>query len=54
MKIFFFIGMFLFLSFITWLWASGIDKMKKDHPDYKGEDFLNEKEDNGSSSTNRS
>jgi len=22
------------------LWANGVDKMKKDHPDYKGEDFL--------------
>jgi len=23
------------------LWIAGIDHMKKNHPDYKGEDFLN-------------
>ena len=23
-------------------WASGIHKMHEEHPDYKGEDFLNE------------
>jgi hypothetical protein len=27
---------------IAFLWVSGIDNMKKNHPDYKGEDFLNE------------
>lgn len=26
---------------IAWLWAGGIDYMMKNHPDYKGEDFLN-------------
>ena len=26
---------------IAWLWAGGIDYMKRNHPDYKGEDFLN-------------
>jgi hypothetical protein len=26
------------------LWAGGIDYMKQNHPDYKGEDFLNENE----------
>lgn len=34
----------LIISFsltIAWLWAGGIDYMKKNHPDYKGEDFLN-------------
>lgn len=34
----------LFLSFlfsIVWLWVGGIDYMSKNHPDYKGEDFLN-------------
>lgn len=30
---------------ITWLWVDGIDYMKKNHPDYKGEDFLNWTED---------
>jgi hypothetical protein len=50
MNTLFFIGLVLFLFIVTWLWASGIDKMKKDHPDYKGEDFLNENEKNGSGS----
>jgi len=26
---------------IAWRWVVGIDYMKKNHPDYKGEDFLN-------------
>ncbi len=25
-------------------WASGITEMHRDHPDYKGDDFLNYKE----------
>lgn len=25
---------------ISWLWVEGISNMKKNHPDYKGEDFL--------------
>jgi hypothetical protein len=28
------------LSFV-WLWVGGIEYMKKNHPEYKGEDFLN-------------
>ena len=32
--------MFLFVACISWLWVSGIDKMKNEHPDYKGDDFL--------------
>ena len=35
---FFFI---IFVGLIAWGWVSGIDKMDKEHPDYKGEDFLN-------------
>jgi hypothetical protein len=27
------------------LWVSGIDYMKNNHPDYKGEDFFNEEDD---------
>jgi hypothetical protein len=27
------------------LWVEGIDYMKKNHPDYKGEDLFNEEED---------
>ena len=37
--IFFF--MFIFVVLISWAWVRGIDNMKKNHPDYKGEDFLN-------------
>jgi hypothetical protein len=29
------------LSPIVYLWVRGIDFMQKNHPDYKGEDFLN-------------
>jgi hypothetical protein len=27
---------------ITYNWVKGIDYMQKNHPDYKGEDFLGE------------
>jgi hypothetical protein len=33
-----------FSGFII-LWVSGIDYMKKNHPDYKGEDLFGEEED---------
>jgi hypothetical protein len=26
---------------LTWLWVGGIDYMRKSHPEYKGDDFLN-------------
>jgi len=26
---------------LAWLWAGGIEYMQENHPDYKGEDFLN-------------
>lgn len=26
---------------LAWLWVKGIDNMQKNHPDYKGEDWLN-------------
>lgn len=29
------------LILISVAWASGIDMMKQQHPDYKGEEFLN-------------
>ena len=32
--------MFLVTVIISYLWVRGIDNMKKNHPDYKGEDFL--------------
>ena len=37
-----FIPFFFFIVLLSWLWVSGINKMKNEHPDYKGEDFLNE------------
>jgi hypothetical protein len=33
--------MFIIIGFISWRWVVGIDYMKKNHPDYKGDDFLN-------------
>ena len=33
--------MFVIIAFISWRWVEGIDYMQKNHPDYKGEDFLN-------------
>lgn len=30
-----------FIFSIAWLWAGGIEYMKRKHPNYKGEDFLN-------------
>ena len=29
------------LGYLCWMWVKGIDYMKENHPDYKGEDFLN-------------
>lgn len=31
----------LVLSPLVYLWVKGIDNMKDNYPDYKGEDFLN-------------
>jgi len=30
------------LMLIVWLWAGGIDYMRENHPDYKGEDLFGE------------
>ena len=27
-------------ALLSWSWVRGIDYMKENHPDYKGEDFL--------------
>jgi hypothetical protein len=32
--------MMVIVGFISWRWVVGIDYMKENHPDYKGEDFL--------------
>jgi hypothetical protein len=33
--------MVVIIAFISWRWVKAIDYMKENHPDYKGEDFLN-------------
>jgi len=33
--------MFTVVAIISWRWVEGIDYMQKNHPDYKGNDFLN-------------
>ena len=35
------IFMVLGTALISWSWVRGIDYMKENHPDYKGEDWLN-------------
>jgi hypothetical protein len=30
-----------FSALISFFWVRGIDHMQKNHPDYKGDDFLN-------------
>jgi hypothetical protein len=35
-----FLVMFVVTAVISWFWVRGIDYMQKNHPDYKGEDFL--------------
>jgi len=38
------IGIIIFilaiLASLVWLWIGGIDYMQKNHPNYRGEDFL--------------
>ena len=29
------------LTYLIWMWIKGIDYMKENHPDYKGDDWLN-------------
>ncbi len=46
--------MFVIIGFISWRWVKAIDYMQKNHPDYKGEDFLNwgtDKEENDNDKT---
>ena len=44
------VGLILFIiaiaASLAWLWAGGIDYMKENHPDYKGEDLFNEEDKN--------
>ena len=49
-----FIIIFMVSALIAWKWVEGIDYMQKNHPDYKGEDFLNwgnDKEENDNDKT---
>jgi hypothetical protein len=32
--------MVIVVGFISWSWTEGIDYMKKNHPEYEGDDFL--------------
>jgi hypothetical protein len=32
------------IALLSWAWVKGIDYMKENHPNYKGEDFLNWRE----------
>jgi hypothetical protein len=43
----------LFSGLIAWRWVEGIDYMQKNHPDYKGEDFLNWSNDDVTKSAGR-
>ena len=29
------------MAYLGWMWIKGIDYMKENHPDYKGDDWLN-------------
>lgn len=43
MESYFIVGIiiFSFSALISFFWVRGIDYMQKNHPDYKGDDFLN-------------
>lgn len=34
--------MVIVIAFISWRWVVGIDFMKENHPDYKGDDLFGE------------
>jgi hypothetical protein len=38
--------MFVVVSAISYLWVRGIDYMKENHPDYKGDDLFGEFDEN--------
>jgi hypothetical protein len=44
-----FLLMFVVGAIISYLWVRGIDFMKENHPDYKGDDFLDWDEDDKNS-----
>lgn len=45
--------MFIVVALISWRWVEAIDYMHKNHPDYKGEDFLNWGDDNNEDDKNQ-
>lgn len=45
--------MFIIVAFISWRWVKAIDYMHKNHPNYKGEDFLNWGDDDVTKSAGR-
>jgi hypothetical protein len=38
--------MFVVVAIISYLWVQGIDYMKENHPDYKGDDLFGEFDEN--------
>jgi len=38
--------MVLVVAILSWVWANGIDYMNENNPDYKGDDFLEDKKQN--------
>ena len=38
--------MFVVVSIISYFWVRGIDYMKENHPDYKGDDLFGEFDEN--------
>jgi len=45
--------MFVITAIISYLWVRGIDNMKNQHPDYKGNDFLNFEDDEKENNNNK-
>lgn len=41
-----YILMFVVIAIISYLWVRGIDYMKENHPDYKGDDLFGEFDEN--------
>ena len=42
MRTLFYLGMFAVAAVVAWKWIEGIDHMKENHPDYKGDDLFDE------------
>ena len=40
------VGSFILAAMVAIFWVRGIDYMKENHPDYKGEDLFNEEDKN--------